>query len=280
MVANGVDVWTSSLLATRNRASPSHSQASDLAKTMNDTYGPTLLASLAKSNRHMYFSKTCQATSLWDSSRSQQDLSEWATTLRRVCLRRRKLVRHISGNGCLSSAWQTATGSMIESRKQVGANQREDLLPLQARNWMTPKPADVEGGGHTTARPDAMATSLQIQSKNWLTAGSNDHKGTNKKGQRRKQLDEAAEQIFTHPDQTTAKHGDESSKSTRRLNHLFVGWLMNWLHPDATGCDFSAMASCHHKQLLASSLYTALSMHTSHHPPATPATNQQQPSTP
>ena len=64
----------------------------------------------------------------------------------------------------------------------------------------------------------------------WPTAGANDWKGTAKVGQRRWQLDEAAEQKFPsfRPDLAPSNNGSASSKSPRRLNPLFVEWLMGW----------------------------------------------------
>ena len=95
--------------------------------------------------------------------------------------------------------WQTPAQHQFSKRRQVGQAEREEpLLPAQAEMWPT--------------------------------AGGHEHKGTNKLGQRRGQLDEAAEQKFPSSRQAppTSNAGKRSSKSTRRLNPRFVEWLMGW----------------------------------------------------
>ena len=100
------------------------------------------------------------------------------------------------------------------------------------------------------------------QAENWPTPGANDYKGTSPTGQRRGQLDEAAEQFWrpptasedaagtvngnmqqmlTHqakrvasslPAPETETDGSESSPSAptsrRQLNPRFAEWLMGW----------------------------------------------------
>jgi hypothetical protein len=80
----------------------------------------------------------------------------------------------------VATDWQTPTGSMIGSRRQVGAETREDLLPNQATHWPTP--------------------------------GANDHKGSAREGQRRGQLDEAVEQLWPTPSRLTT--GGEDLRAT------------------------------------------------------------------
>lgn len=69
--------------------------------------------------------------------------------------------------------------------------------------------------------------------QHWPWAGGNDWKGTSKPGQRRGQLDEAAEQLYpiSLPVPETSQDGSESSPSTppsRQLNPRFAAWLMGW----------------------------------------------------
>jgi hypothetical protein len=58
---------------------------------------------------------------------------------------------------------------------------------------------------------------LTVAAQMWPTAGANDHKGSYRPGQRRGQLDEAAEQgsLFGPPEETTAKGGPPSSSDAR-----------------------------------------------------------------
>lgn len=115
--------------------------------------------------------------------------------------------------------WQTPNQGMHDSRIQVGAEEREDLLPAQARKWPPP--------------------------------GSNDHKGSAKMGQRRGQLDEAVEQRFSPPVRVQTPSGAELSPTSRtlrrRLNPAFVCWLMGWptwwTHPERISCAAAGMAS-------------------------------------
>lgn len=115
----------------------------------------------------------------------------------------------------------------------------------------------------------------------WPTSGGNDWKGTATKGQRRGQLDEAAEQKWLGaglPDPTTEPHGPQSSINAptsrrhyqtprtgkkgppgcsarhggqpagQRLNPQFVEWLMGFpigWSSARTGSDASATPSCH-----------------------------------
>jgi hypothetical protein len=98
------------------------------------------------------------------------------------------------------------------------------------------------------------------------TPGANDWKGTAKEGQRRGQLDEAAEQKwslrtdvsrFSHPAPLISTDGEPSSKSTRRLNPLFVTLLMGlplgWVDVESplawTNCEHWGMLSVHRLRL-------------------------------
>lgn len=106
-------------------------------------------------------------------------------------------------------------------------------LEEQAGAWPTPR----AGEGDKWSAGKQKKDSLQQVSRQWPTPGANDHKGTAKEGQRRGQLDEAAEQKyrFSPPDPQTSD-GPPSSKARRTLNPLFVellqGWPIGW-----TDCD-------------------------------------------
>jgi hypothetical protein len=117
--------------------------------------------------------------------------------------------------------WQTPTGSMVESRKQVGAEEREDLLPRQAAKWVTPQAHDAASGPSSAGRIGRHGTrhggrDLVDQSQTWPTPRCGAH-GTPGAGLR-------------HP--TIETSGPESSPSAptsrRRLNPLFVEWLMGF----------------------------------------------------
>lgn len=187
--------------------------------------------------------------------------------------------------------WQTPSDPKNTSRRQEGAEHREDMLPRQASNWPTPNTCDrgpemrdkkdARGSGgadlqtwaqNWSTPTSAVATGgapqdskqkrdLRLDIANWPTPGANDHKGTAKLGQRRGQLDEAAEQKWHTPmgndkdipymtrngkkiqvlvgqaqslcslqDPATSTPGKASSQSVPnllpRLNPRFVAWLM------------------------------------------------------
>jgi hypothetical protein len=114
--------------------------------------------------------------------------------------------------------WQTPTGSMIGSRKQVGATERENLLPEQASQWPTPASTMTAGEdlrstwtpGEKPTREDgkALQTALTTCSQIWSRS--------------------------SHPDLEAAPSGSESCEpaptSRPRLNPVFVEWMMGWPH--------------------------------------------------
>jgi hypothetical protein len=132
MAALGVEQWIASLRAIR--ANPSVSPADVVDKTILDTFGRTCIESLAKLNQHLYFSKTCPATSALGSTRLYATLKPWITKLRRVCLARKKLVLATNGIGYSSLRWGTpADYSKGGGRSRSGNRIGELLLPEQAR---------------------------------------------------------------------------------------------------------------------------------------------------
>lgn len=137
-------------------------------------------------------------------------------------------------------------------------NDRQDLQ-AQTIGWSTPGARLGDGRGAQAKRWDDPkrhgGRNLDDQvAALWPTAGANDWKGTAAPGQRRGQLDEAAEQNWTTPtagdctgmmgggmvrslrrdcrsfphDPETPPDGEPSSKPTRLLNPLFVEWLVGW----------------------------------------------------
>lgn len=132
--------------------------------------------------------------------------------------------------------------------------------------WPTPRV--ITGGAESATRKQELGRTvsgggdLQDVAQNWPTAGANDWRGTARPGQRRGQLDEAAEQLWATPrvsvidgyavpsathgwdlpaqtqdhaarlDPATSTPGAPSSPpapgSRRRLNPVFVEWLMGF----------------------------------------------------
>ncbi len=167
----GVELWISSLRASR--ANPSPSLASVLVTEMSGTFGPTLFASLAKSGRPLSFSKTCRDSSLLLSpsvkdatavrkcgrrlSWSPPTFRDWVTTWRRFCSRLLRLGQRTEGNGC--SSWPTASTMDLKNpnpRTLREGAAAEDNLSRRSLMWRTPadqepgvSPERLEGGdGH------------------------------------------------------------------------------------------------------------------------------------
>jgi len=100
--------------------------------------------------------------------------------------------------------WQTPNGQMHTSRKQVGADEREPLLPNQSRDWATPVSRDHKGAG--LPREDKSGASLAMQTEGGESS----------------------------PQGQVTQLGNSSSSNTRtsprRLNPVFVCWLMAMPH--------------------------------------------------
>ena len=132
----------------------------------------------------------------------------------------------------------------------------------RAMSWGTPRASDAEKGGPNQAF-GAGGQPLPAQAATWLTPASRDSKGSSPKTVTRANgksrldlLDHRAEQGFSRPDLPSATHGPKLSqlrqiwrplralliashgrhvwrrlwtrRGKRRLNPLFVEWLMGW----------------------------------------------------
>ena len=148
MAVLGVESWIASLRATR--ASRSVSPASVVDQTILGTCGLMSIESLARLNRHSYFSKTCPATSASDSTRLPQTLKAWATKLRQGSLLRRKSAQATSGNDCLSSPCAMPVDTSKGVSTSRGGERKNELLlagqmrqctdqhPTTRRCWRSP----------------------------------------------------------------------------------------------------------------------------------------------
>ncbi len=171
-------------------------------------------------------------------------------------------------NGCNTTAaaavrfWQTPIPpESPKTRRQPGQDVREALLPAQAEMWPTPNVPDrgAETKESKSSRPGAEGIDLQTTADNWPsprgegseccgnhpgavdsltgatklwptpTAGEVEggkHPRANNPYDR-SLTDEACRSSLPAPPTSTS--GGKSSKSRRRLNPLFVAWLMGYL---------------------------------------------------
>jgi hypothetical protein len=130
-------------------------------------------------------------------------------------------------------------------------------------NWSTPKATDGAKGGPCQSYGSGGTPPLPAQAAQWPTPAAQNWKGSSEASiiradgkSRMDILHYRAEQGFTHPSQVITPHGHQSSRhgpisrplwasmiashgravsrrilkarSRRRLNPLFVGWLMGW----------------------------------------------------
>lgn len=213
------------------------------AQTIHGTFGHTSPASSAKSNRDGCSSKTSQDTFPLVLRPCCENYGIWATRLRLAHSQRLKLAQRTSASD--GSAWPTATVS-------TGSQTVENPTPRQT------------GGTSLSGAAEA---------QNWPTPMAQNHKGSSPDSvtradgkSRMDMLHYAAEQGFSHPVPATPQHGPTLSQilriwrplrasviathkratwrrlmrsnAKRRLNPLFVEWLMGW-PPGHALCDCS-----------------------------------------
>jgi hypothetical protein len=134
------------------------------------------------------------------------------------------------------------------------------MLDWQAEQWSTPKASDAEKGG-PNMRGSKGDQPLPSQAAHWetpsvaVTAGTRRTKGGDRSSEflLTGQAEELAKGVralamtdLSLPDRPTPS-GPKSSETRRRLNPLFVEWLMGW--PEGlSGFDTAGMASCHSPQ--------------------------------
>ncbi len=208
----GVARWIASLPPIPASPFPKLAEAEE--QPTHAISGQTLPASSPKSSHDGLSLKTSGSIYERASSKSTMTFAAWATALRRACLQRQKSAPRINGNG--SSSWPTAGASDWKGSSRAG--QRKGQLSEAAEClWATP-----------VASPNTNRTT-----KHSPTHG-NTH-GVTLAGQ-------ACH--FSHPDLTTSTAGEPSlpsiPNSRRRLNPLFVEWLMGLA---LTGSGLVAMAS-------------------------------------
>jgi len=141
----GAAWWISSMAAIRaNRSALPDSSAAIKTHAIS---GHTSRASSEKSNPASVSSRMSAGIYDWDSNKSTMTFDQWAITLRRDCLRRKKLVRPTSAND--SSSWLTP-------RAQESGEKQETFLKRMGD------------------RTEKCSSSLMAQTALWPTATATD----------------------------------------------------------------------------------------------------------
>lgn len=250
-VERGLAEFMASLPATP--ANPSPSQASDEEPKTPGTSGPRSSASLGKWDPSSCSWRMSQAMFDWASTECSVILPKSGSTRSGQLFERPMSELRTDESGC--SSWPTAVvGDSRGSARHTtstGVMHSGTTLTDASRQWPTPR--TITGGAESAERKKELGRTqsgggdLQSAALNWPTAGANDWKGTAKVGQRRGQLDEAAEQMWHGPQDPTGTGAESPSTSGLRLNPRFVEWLMGF--PDEwTVCEHSATLSSQHKQ--------------------------------
>lgn len=253
--SRGVESWILSLRATR--ASRSQAQVGGRGKQTSATSGPRLPELSERFPHSMYSSRTLPEQLTLDMDTSSNSRA-WATELRRDYSLRRKWAHRTRGPGFSSwpkspSASDAETGRLAQySVTQQAAQWRtpkadtEKQSPEQkdsygAANWPTATAGDVKASrakGYTTGHD---GTTLTDATRGWPTppvptGGSQTERTDPGGGLRRDDLLPQIAFRFSLPAPQTSEPGEESSPLDRKLNPLFVEWLMGW-PIGMTDCD-------------------------------------------
>jgi hypothetical protein len=260
--ARGVAAWISSLPASP--ASRSASRATSVASKTNGGSGRTSSACLARFNPDGSFSKTSLDLFDTDSSPSSVDWPGWGTMRSGAVSAREPLERPTAESGSSFSRGEYPTpaatpygssqneGQVAHKRAKEWPSPsardwkgdprapraegtgvfatRADQLDRVAERWPTPR---AEDGEISCARPSrGVDDTLTAITKAWPSPSATDANGHDytrdrgKKGAERLALPGTSPSSL--PALRTSTCGPECSPKHRRLNPLFVEWLMGW----------------------------------------------------
>lgn len=209
--SRGLESWISSLAASRAKTSALR-EPEPVSTESGRVSGPSTRESFARYDPASFSWKTSQLSLLEDSTVSSATWPKAGTMRNGICSERSRSARRTAVKGSSYSRNEYPTPSATP----YGTSQNEGQVAHK--------------------RPTAGTPSLETWAKNWPTAGANDWKGSYQPGQRRGQLDEAAEQKWATPtagdaagrqDRKTPKDGDTTSQRAV-LNPQFVEALMGF----------------------------------------------------
>jgi hypothetical protein len=234
--ARGVDLWISSLAASRAKTFPSQASGRALPGNAPDS-GHITLALSGKSSLRLSSSKTSPRLKREDSMSSSPTWSVSVTPGRTPRFARATLERRTDGNGCLF--WPTPSATPYGNNQGGAAGRVGKVRPSLdslASMWPTPRASDGDKGGPNQTQKGKQALASVAY---WATPTSRDWKdGLNPSMMvpTNSLLGRQAVRV-TLPGQ--AKTG---RMSPRALNPRFVEWLMGW-PLGWTDCERSATES-------------------------------------
>lgn len=238
---SGVEPWTALLRDSRaSRGAPPESAEENQT---TDGYGPTSFASSKTSNRPVFSLRMSQASLLEEDSTAYSEVLPQSGSMRNGVLFPQPMWEpRISASEF--SFWPSTRAEDAESCGNH-PNGASDSLTGVTKKWASP---DANTASYSNGFGGFQ--NLREQAATWPTTSATDGKGSAAKGQRRGQLDEATEQIFSLPDPMTfdgatlfpneptsrlplSLVASVSGGTTRlnlslrkRLNPAFAAWLM------------------------------------------------------
>lgn len=217
----GVERWIGSLAGSR--ASHTAPLESEEEETTNGTFGLQPPESLEKSDHRSSSWRMFQESFGIITNELGQSFEEWATGLRKDYSQRKRLALHMDANG--SSSWLTpTTRSEAPNKGSNAVNVPKTIMEASKPLWQTPKvsPGDYTytHGNHADPWP-----SLSGQAKQFPTPSVSDVKGWDGSNKSRPSKHFLSYFPLGLKDSMS---GHSCSEKCRRLNPLFVGWLMGF----------------------------------------------------
>lgn len=250
-----LDTWTKSAsIASRaaTHANRSQSLANDLAKTMRGIYGLPSLKRLSDMHQRCVSSRMSEGILFSDFEKSANVWNDWVIGLRQACSQRLRLVQDTDASDC--SSWPTAA-ARDHKDSTLNRNRTSGALDEAAEQmWATPQSFDatdiqkdpngkrLKKGGCKTLADDICHRFHQAHQATTGETSLSDGRDSPQQLEFAKQATywatpEAADSTKGGPNQRDSSGRPKLSaqaidhQKNKRLNPLFVAWLMGYLEP-------------------------------------------------
>lgn len=253
---SSLKLWRASALsscAPGIHASHSASPDDGLVRTILGIYGLPFLVYLRRSNPNASFSRMCQVTLGWDSTRSEEIYRDKATALRQDCFERMRSARATSGSDSSSSDYDWRTPAVQEpgvaAKRLVGkqghrmydrenGRQAQYGLIQQIEKWPTSNAHDqhgARGNGFELTDHHYRPHDLHSKTKSWDTPkGCSDKYGPNQRDSKGRMQLQA--QASNWPTPTKSDGNSQVNPSPKRCGGIMHESLRvvanNWPSPD------------------------------------------------